>query len=160
MANTNDITDPKYVLKRLRDSSYKADLLIGRNSMAEKNDIIENFILDCFPAQKKYDRGEVFKRIKQHRQKIARALRIDPYYSMGDSREWTILIDPGGASVFLTLYRNSKENHGESECLGTDYFELFDGGQFVNSPPRYKLSTKSLETVFEYLNDKGIVNKV
>lgn len=77
---------------------------------------------------------------------------IDVYksYCQTDPRAWTIVIDPGGASIFCTCYINF-ENQGDS------FIELYDGGQFI--PGRFKLSTSSIEVVMEKLNSFDIINK-
>lgn len=70
-------------------------------------------------------------------------------YSDMDPRIWTVVIDPYGASVFCTCYVN-KSNFGD------DYFEFYDGGQFL---PNYKIKTQSVEVLIEHLNKCGIVHK-
>jgi hypothetical protein len=83
--------------------------------------------------------------------------RLDVEYSYLDPRAWTIIIDPGNASVFCTCYINaSKENIKESNT-GETYFELYDGGQFL--PQNYKLKTSSIEVLMTFLNDHNIINK-
>lgn len=71
-------------------------------------------------------------------------------YSMLDSRTWTVVLDPGCASIFVTCYTNDPE-------LGKSYFELYDGGKFI--PGRLKLETSSIETFIRYLVKFGINNK-
>jgi len=71
-------------------------------------------------------------------------------YSMIDSRSWTVVIDPGCASIFCTCYQNDPEP-------GSHYFEMYDGGKFI--PGRLKLETNSIETFIEYLVKFGINNK-
>jgi hypothetical protein len=78
------------------------------------------------------------------------AHRIFTEYSEGDPRAWTIVIDPGVASVFCTCYINDPD-------LNESYFELYDGGQFI--PGRLKLKTSSLEVLIEHLVRYGINNK-
>ena len=94
----------------------------------------------------------VFQALKEHRPQFSRALSRVPEYGLSDSRSWTILIDGGGASVFLTLYRNLDDK-------GSDYFELYDGNQHVR-PFRVKVSTESFEVLGEKLHHMGIQNKV
>jgi hypothetical protein len=72
-------------------------------------------------------------------------------YSYGDPRYWTVMIDPGCASVIVTCYVN--RNH-----LGDNYFEFYDGGQFL--PPNMKIKTQSIEVIIEYLVRYGINNKM
>jgi hypothetical protein len=71
-------------------------------------------------------------------------------YSMIDSRSWTVIVDPGCASVFITCYHNDPE-------IGRSYFEMYDGGKFV--PGRVKLETSSIETFIGYLVKFGVSNK-
>jgi hypothetical protein len=70
-------------------------------------------------------------------------------YSENDPRVWTIVIDPGHASVFCTCYMNHKS-------MGDNYFEFYDGGQFL---PNYKIKTQSVEVLLDKLNQYGIINK-
>ena len=71
-------------------------------------------------------------------------------YSSADPRAWTIIIDPGVASVFCTCYV-------EDPVLEETYIELYDCGQFI--PGRLKLKTDSFEVLVEYLVKCGIHNK-
>jgi hypothetical protein len=78
------------------------------------------------------------------------ACKIFTEYGEADPRMWTIVIDPGVASVFCTCYVNNP--------LMSDYYlELYDGGQFI--PGRLKLKTSSFEVLVEYLVKYGINNK-
>lgn len=63
-------------------------------------------------------------------------------YGQHDPRVWTIVIDPGGTSVFCTCFINDP-------YVGHTYFELYDGGQFI--PGRLKLQTSSFEVLVEHL---------
>lgn len=65
-------------------------------------------------------------------------------YSETDKRKWTILVDNGVASLFIT-------------CLKSGSFHFYDGGRFFNS--NLKLNTDSIEVLVQYLNSKGLVNK-
>lgn len=76
--------------------------------------------------------------------------RLFTGYSMVDSRTWSVIIDPGCASLFVTCYQNDPE-------LGSSYFEMYDGGKFI--PGRIKLETSSIETFISYLVKFGINNK-
>lgn len=76
--------------------------------------------------------------------------RLFANYGEHDPRAWTIVIDPGVASVFCTCLKNV-------DGLGTVHFELYDASQFV--PQRFKINTDSLEVIISYLNELGIVNK-
>lgn len=71
-------------------------------------------------------------------------------YSMTDPRAWTIIIDPGVASVLCTCYINRND-------IGDVYFEIYDGGQFI--PEKLKIKTNSIEVIVGYLAKFGIHNK-
>ncbi len=71
-------------------------------------------------------------------------------YNRTDPRQWSVVIDPVVACVFCTYYQNAEEP-------GEDFFEIYDGGQFING--RFKIKTSSIETFCTYLNKFGIVNK-
>lgn len=71
-------------------------------------------------------------------------------YSDADCRSWTVIVDPRNHSVFITCYNNQN-------FFGEEYFELFDGGQYI--PDRFKLKTSSIETLIEYLVKFNINNK-
>jgi hypothetical protein len=71
-------------------------------------------------------------------------------YSENDPRSWTVIIDPGCASIFCTCYVNNSEPND-------NYFEIYDGGQFI--PNRFCIKTDSFEVLLTYLNKFGIINK-
>lgn len=78
-------------------------------------------------------------------------------YSDNDPRSWTVIIDPGVASVLCTCYVNAdKDNIAESQ-YGDFYFELYDGGQFI--PGKFVIKTNSIEVLMEYLVKFNINNK-
>jgi hypothetical protein len=74
-------------------------------------------------------------------------LRIFQKYGISDPRKWTILVDPGVTSVFITCYQNK-------EKLNEIMFEIDDGG--VRFPRNYFIKTHSIEVIVEYLLEKGI----
>ena len=74
-------------------------------------------------------------------------LRIFQKYGISDPRKWTILVDPGVTSVFITCYQNK-------EKLNEIMFEIDDGG--VRFPRNYFIKTHSIEVIVEYLIEKGI----
>jgi len=76
--------------------------------------------------------------------------KIFDAYNEGDSRSWTIVIDPGVASVFCTCHVNH-------EVWEDSYFEFWDSGRYI--PPRFKLRTDSIEVVVAHLVKYGINNK-
>ncbi len=71
-------------------------------------------------------------------------------YGNHDPRAWTLIIDPGGCSVFFTCYINDP-------FVGETFFELFDGNQYI--PGRFKIQTSSLEVIVEQLVKFGILGK-
>jgi hypothetical protein len=71
-------------------------------------------------------------------------------YSLADSRSWTSIIDPNGASILVTCHNN--HNH-----MGEEYFEMHDGGQYI--PEHFKIKTSSIEVIIEYLVKFNIHNK-
>ena len=68
-------------------------------------------------------------------------------YGDNDPRAWTIMIDPGGMSIFCTCYVNDP-------YVGESFFELFDGNQYL--PGRLKIKTSSFEVLIEHLNKHNI----
>lgn len=89
--------------------------------------------------------GYILKRLRDSGY-VAHKLFSD--YSESDTRSWTIVIDPGGASVFCTCYVNDP-------YIGETFFELFDGNQFI--PTRLKIQTSSFEVIIEQLIKLGII---
>ena len=71
-------------------------------------------------------------------------------YTLTDPRAWTVLIDPGCASIICTCYINRDD-------IGDNYFEFYDGGQFL--PPNMKIKTQSVEVLIDNLVKYGINNK-
>jgi hypothetical protein len=78
-------------------------------------------------------------------------------YSQMDPRAWTVIIDPGVASVFCTCFVNANKDDLENSQVGDFYFELHDGGQYI--PSHLMLKTSSIEVLIEYLVKFGINNK-
>jgi len=78
------------------------------------------------------------------------ALKIFNGYGQHDPRRWTVLVDPSGASVFITCFQNK-------EFLNDIMFELNDGG--VRICRNYSIKTDSIEVIIRYLLDKGVNNK-
>ena len=73
--------------------------------------------------------------------------KICDNYSISDSRKWTVMVDPGGASIFITCYENRP-------FKGEWIFEFNDGGQFI--PKNFSLKTTSMEVVVSFLLEKGV----
>jgi len=68
-------------------------------------------------------------------------------YAQSDPRKWTIMIDPGNASVFVTCYEN---RDFKSEKM----FEFNDGGRLF--PKNFSLKTTSIEVVVTTLIERGV----
>lgn len=70
-------------------------------------------------------------------------------YGPHDSRYWTMIIDPGGYSIWVTCYLNREE-------LNDVCFEFNDGG--VRIPRNFIIKTSSAETIISNLLGFGISN--
>ena len=70
-------------------------------------------------------------------------------YGATDPRRWTVLVDPGVSSVYITCYSNKNEMN---EIL----FEFDDGGSKFSKGTYLK--TESIETVVSTLISKGVNN--
>lgn len=76
-------------------------------------------------------------------------LKMFNAYSNADPRRWTILIDPGRSSVYLTCWHN-KDN------LNEILFEIDDGGVKFNRG--FFTKTDSIEVIISTLIEKGLSN--
>lgn len=76
-------------------------------------------------------------------------LRVFNGYGQHDPRRWTVLVDPGNSSVFVTCFHNK-------DFLNDLMFELNDGGIRFNK--NYSIRTDSIEVIIRYLLDKGVCN--
>jgi hypothetical protein len=155
---TTNITKASYMLKRLRDCGYKADKIIGATDPVSLDKDLGRFIHKLFPDGKNFGNVEICETFKTFKTEFIRFTNTCPNYTDRDSRVWTILIDGGRDNVFLTFYRNYKDVEEEFEQMGNDYFEIYDGGQYVK-PLRKRLSTQSMEVIIQELNDMGITKK-
>jgi hypothetical protein len=90
--------------------------------------------------------GYVIKRLRDNGFIV---LKVFGFFSKSDPRLWTILINPGETSVFLTCYLNKEK---QDEIM----FELNDGNQFI--PRNMFLKTDSLEVLVEYLLSHNVTN--
>lgn len=70
--------------------------------------------------------------------------KIFDEYAIHDPRKWTILVDPGGTSVYITCFEN-KEFRG-------DVTFTFEGTVFN----RFTLSTDSMEVIISELISKNV----
>lgn len=71
-------------------------------------------------------------------------------YGPHDSRYWTMLIDPGGYSIWVTCHFNKDE-------INDVMFELDDGGNYI--PRRLMIKTASIETIISNLYKFKIDNQ-
>jgi hypothetical protein len=76
-------------------------------------------------------------------------LKIFNAYSEADPRRWTVLIDPGVSSVFLTCFHNKDD-------INEILFEFDDGGN--NFKKGFYLKTDSVEVVINKLIDCNVNN--
>jgi hypothetical protein len=77
-------------------------------------------------------------------------LRIFDKYSESDPRKWTVLVDPGGASVYVTCFENTP-------FKGEYLFNFNDGNQVFNN--NFSLKTDSIEVVVSKLLRSGVQQK-
>lgn len=70
-------------------------------------------------------------------------------YGPGDPRRWTVLVDPGVSSIYITCYTNK-------DFDGDVMFEFSDGG--LRFPRNFSLKTESIETVISHLIKHGVNN--
>jgi|TARA_R100000951_G_C2602987_1_gene168767 hypothetical protein len=76
-------------------------------------------------------------------------LRMFHKYSDKDSRKWTILVDPSGASIYITCFE-------DRPFRGEYLFSFEDGNQLFARG--YVLKTSSIDVVIERLNDRNILH--
>ena len=77
-------------------------------------------------------------------------LRIFDKYSEADPRKWTVLVDPTGASVFITCFENTP-------FKGEYLFNFDDGNQ--NFKGNFSLRTDSIEVVVQRLLSNNVGQK-
>ena len=76
-------------------------------------------------------------------------LKMFNAYSQADPRRWTVLVDPGFHSVYITCFTNKDE---KDQVL----FEFDDGGN--NFKKGFYIKTDSIESIVNNLIEKGINN--
>ena len=91
-----------------------------------------------------YTAGYFIKRLKDSGYVV---LRIFEKYSFCDPRRWTIIVDPGNASIFITCYENKDF---KDEIM----FEISDGGR--RFPKNYSIKTDSIEVIVSALVEKEV----
>ena len=77
-------------------------------------------------------------------------LRIFDKYSTLDPRRWTVLVDPSGASVFITCFENTP-------FKGEYLFSFNDGNQHFKG--NFSLRTDSIEVVVQRLLKNNVSQK-
>jgi hypothetical protein len=77
-------------------------------------------------------------------------LRIFDKYDTSDPRRWTVLVDPTGASVFITCFENMP-------FKGEYLFSFDDGNQCFKG--NFSLKTDSIEVVVQRLLSAGVRQK-
>lgn len=70
-------------------------------------------------------------------------------YGPQDPRRWTVLVDPGISSVYITCFTNK-------DFEGDVMFEFSDGGQ--RFPKNFSIKTDSIEVVISHLIKRGVNN--
>jgi hypothetical protein len=90
--------------------------------------------------------GYTIKRLKDNGFVV---LKMFNAYTEADPRRWTILIDPGRSSVYLTCFHNRSD-------FNEIMFEFDDGGNNFNRG--FFVKTESVEVLVSTLLDKGISN--
>lgn len=88
--------------------------------------------------------GYFLKRLKDNQ---FTTFKIFQNYSSADPRKWTVLVDPGEASIYITCYEN--KNHA-----GEILFEFADGNQLFNR--NIFIKTDSIEVVVTMLLEAGV----
>lgn len=73
--------------------------------------------------------------------------KICDNYNISDPRKWTIMVDPGNTSVFITCYENK-------DFKSEKMFEFNDGGRFF--PKNFSLKTHSMEVIITTLIERGV----
>ena len=142
----------------MRDSGYSAEKIVGPTNHQSLDKELSNSLKKIFPKNKSFSQQEIIHSIQDFRMNLSKFFHRTPEYSNVDSRVWTILVDGGNTSVYLTLFQNSKDRDELHDDFGSDYIEINDGNQFVK-PFRKKIITLSFEIIAEELNNLGILGK-
>ena len=74
--------------------------------------------------------------------------RVFSNYAQSDPRRWTVLVEPGAASVYITCYENR-------DFANSIMFEFNDGGTLF--PKNYSIITDSIEVIITHLLTKGVI---
>lgn len=89
--------------------------------------------------------GYFVKRLKDNKFIV---FRVFNNYAKSDPRRWTVLLEPGNESIFITCFEN-KNSPGEL------LFDIDDGGRIF--PINYSMKTDSIEVLIIHLLAKGVV---
>lgn len=73
--------------------------------------------------------------------------RVFDKYSVNDKRKWTLIINPGKESLFVTCYKTSEFSNSAT-------YEISDGGTAL--PKNLFINTDSIEVVTKYLEQFDI----
>lgn len=76
--------------------------------------------------------------------------RIFNNYGQGDPRRWTIIVNPGVESVFITCFFNK-------DFYNDLMFEFNDGGAYF--PKNFQLKTDSMEVIITHLINRKVLPK-
>jgi len=76
-------------------------------------------------------------------------IKLFAIFNKADPRQWTVMVNPSEASVFITCYAN-KDN------LNEILFEIDDGGRKI--PKNFFIKTDSIEVIIDYLIRHGVSN--
>lgn len=78
-------------------------------------------------------------------------VKIFAIYNKADPRQWTVIVNPTEASVFITCYANKNS-------LNEILFEIDDGGRKI--PKNFFIKTDSIEVIIDYLIRHGVTNNI
>lgn len=71
-------------------------------------------------------------------------------YNIGDPRKWTILVNPGFQSVYITCFINNETLQNQP------MFMFDDGGAYISYRDNIKLQTDSMQVIINKLISYGI----
>lgn len=70
-------------------------------------------------------------------------------YNLGDPRKWTVLVNPGYHSIYITCYI-------DNESLKDEPVFVFDDGNAWGFPRDTRIQTHSMQYIINKLIDNGI----
>lgn len=89
------------------------------------------------------------KRLKDNKYTV---WKIFDAYNVGDPRKWTIMVNPGYQSVYITCKINNERLKNEP------YFTFDDGNAYI--PSNISLATQSMQVIINKLIECGITPNV